>query len=76
MCDYCDTNSESWKYRAHCFSLGVLGDYELDTSISQKYGLQLTLRHKDSGNEITHINDQQVKFCPYCGEQLKGDLYG
>lgn len=69
MCKYCDTNGDDWKYITHSLDFGILGNYEINTAISQKYGMQIVM-NEQGGRELGHMTIPNVKYCPYCGEPL------
>lgn len=66
MCNYCEG-------RAPLISTGCLTGHNIDVGISGNRLIAESRYEDNFGITETITKACLIKFCPYCGEQIKGD---
>lgn len=73
-CKYCDLESEDYTYPTFYVDLGILGDYELAVYVSGG-GEKLGVDFGSENDEPAFSESVKIKYCPYCGARLGGEVY-
>ena len=73
-CKYCDLESEDYMYPTFYVDLGIIGDYELAVYVSGG-GEKLGVDFGSENDEPAFSESVKIKYCPYCGARLGGEIY-